>query len=135
MGLRGDPFYKVEVVVCYVMGRASCCVFRSAFGCLQHPKAGRNFFFSHFSTFLFISELFHVSTNFRKLVEIHNSELSECNRLRIYGATSGIRSTEIEKSLLSDHMFYLHATTTGLSYLSCSPLNLSHSNFAIDICR
>ena len=28
-----------------------CCVFRPAFGCLQHPKAGRNIFFSHFSTF------------------------------------------------------------------------------------
>ena len=31
-----------------------CCVFRPAFGCLQHPKAGRNIFFSRFSTFFVI---------------------------------------------------------------------------------
>ena len=28
-----------------------CCVFRPAFGCLQHPEADRNIFFSRFSTF------------------------------------------------------------------------------------
>ena len=44
---------------------ARCCVFRKAFGCCAHPKAGRNLFFSRFSTFfvhfkafLFISKLF-----------------------------------------------------------------------------
>ena len=35
-----------------------CCVFRPAFGCCAHPKAGRNTFFSRFQPFLFILNLF-----------------------------------------------------------------------------
>ena len=47
---------KRECVYFYVCG---CCVFRPAFGCCMHPKAGRNTFFNRFQPFLFISKKFH----------------------------------------------------------------------------
>ena len=37
-----------------------CCVFRPAFGCCAHPKAGWNLFFSHFSTFFVYFKAFSV---------------------------------------------------------------------------
>ena len=36
------------------MAVSNCCVFRPAFGCCAHSKAGRNTFFSRFQLFLFI---------------------------------------------------------------------------------
>ena len=36
------------------MTKNSCCVFRPAFGCCAHPKAGQTTFFSRFQLFLFI---------------------------------------------------------------------------------
>ena len=41
-----------------------------------------------------------------------------------FKSTSGIRSTEAERSLLSDHMLYLQATTAGLLPVCCSHKNL-----------
>ena len=38
----------------------NCCVFRPAFGYCTHPKAGRNLFFGHFSTFLVHFKAFSV---------------------------------------------------------------------------
>ena len=40
-------------------GNVGCCVFRPAFGCCVHPKAGGNTFFSCFQPFLFILNLLY----------------------------------------------------------------------------
>ena len=43
--------YQSQITKPQFFSNCMCCVFRPAFGCLQHPKAGRNIFFSRFSTF------------------------------------------------------------------------------------
>ena len=74
----------------------SCCVFWPAFGCCAHLKAGRNIFFSRFSTFFVHFRAFSVISRLkstknvwkcfyqlsgahstRKLFEIHNRSLEK----------------------------------------------------------
>ena len=43
---------------CIVMRNIDCCVFRPAFRCCVHLKAGQNLFFSRFQAFLFNFYLF-----------------------------------------------------------------------------
>ena len=44
-----------------------CCVFWPAYGCCTHPKAGRNLFFSSFSTFFVIFKAFSVISRLKSL--------------------------------------------------------------------
>ena len=44
-----------------------CCVFRPAFGCCTHPKAGLNIFFSRFSTFFVHFKAFLVISRLKSI--------------------------------------------------------------------
>ena len=63
------------------------CVFRPAFGCCIHPKAGWNTFFSHFEPFLFISNLFQQFHAWKKrkklffLIFVCSSKLVDMQKL------------------------------------------------------
>ena len=54
------------IVLSGFFGLQICCVFRPNFGCCAHQKAGRNFFFSHFSTFFVHFKAFSVKFNRKK---------------------------------------------------------------------
>ena len=68
-----------------------CCVFRPAFGCCAHPKAGRTAFFSCFQPFFFILNLywwFHTWNQYinvwkwtKKCVIVYSSKLVDMQKL------------------------------------------------------
>ena len=80
----------------------SCCVFRPAFGCCAHPKAGQNIFFRRFSTFLFISKLFHWFQGWNQWTKKVEKWLKKCFDQLSGAASTWRRATCKATSSVSD---------------------------------
>ena len=94
-----------------------CCVFRPAFGCLQHPKAGRNIFFSRFSTFFVhfrafsvISRLKSTKNEQKKCKFVYSSKLvalKSTEKRQFRGTPSRSRPAFACRPALRSRQFYI----------------------------